>query len=97
MTHARRSRRSPPPRANTERSVRMTLSLVFLAPDLSKAAAEGKLPRGVGLKRLVDLPMAWPDQWKALGLRAQTAPQRGPLGGPVPIASPAATRPTPQH
>jgi site-specific DNA recombinase len=59
----------------TERSVRMTLSLVFLAPDLVKAAVEGKLPRGVGLKRLVDLPMAWPDQWKALGLRAQAAPQ----------------------
>jgi hypothetical protein len=23
-----------------------------------------------GLKRLVDLPMAWPDQWRALGLQA---------------------------
>jgi hypothetical protein len=25
---------------------------------------------GFGLKRLVDLPMAWPDQWRTLGLRA---------------------------
>ena len=52
----------------TDRSVRMTLSLAFLAPDIVKAAAEGRLPRGFGLKRLVDLPMAWPDQWRALGL-----------------------------
>src|SRR5208337_25072 len=25
-----------------------------------------------GLKRLIDLPIAWPDQWRALGLRAPT-------------------------
>jgi hypothetical protein len=29
-----------------------------------------RLPRGFGLKRLVDLPMAWPDQWRTLGLQA---------------------------
>ena len=52
----------------TDRSIRMTLSLAFLAPDLVKAAIEGRLPRGYGLKRLVDLPIAWPDQWRALGL-----------------------------
>ena len=54
----------------TERSIRMTLSLAFLAPDIVKAAVEGRLPRGFGLKRLVDLPMAWSDQWRALGLEA---------------------------
>src|SRR5271166_2342605 len=42
----------------------------FLAPEIAKAAVEGRLPRGFGLKRLVDLPMAWPDQWRALGLQA---------------------------
>jgi hypothetical protein len=42
----------------------------FLAPEIVKAAVEGRLPRGFGLKRLVDLPMAWPDQWTALGLQA---------------------------
>jgi hypothetical protein len=52
----------------TDRSIRMTLSLAFVAPDIVKAAVEGRLPRGYGLKRLVDLPMAWPDQWRALGL-----------------------------
>ena len=54
----------------TDRSIRMTLSLAFLAPDIVKAAVEGRLPRGYGLKRLVDMPMAWPDQWRALGLEA---------------------------
>ncbi|MGB7976222.1 MAG: hypothetical protein WCF81_18185 [Roseiarcus sp.] len=53
----------------TVRSIRMTLSLAFLAPEIVKAALEGRLPRGFGLKRLVDLPMAWPDQWRALGLQ----------------------------
>ena len=48
----------------------MTLSLAFLAPEIVKAAVEGLLPRGFGLKRLVDLPMSWPDQWRALGLQA---------------------------
>jgi site-specific DNA recombinase len=54
----------------SERSIRMTLSLAFLAPKIVKAAVEGRLPRGFGLKRLVDLPMAWPDQWRTIGLQA---------------------------
>src|ERR1700734_3557120 len=49
----------------SERSIRMTLSLAFLAPDIVKAAVEGAPPRGFGLKRLVELPMACPDQWRA--------------------------------
>jgi site-specific DNA recombinase len=53
----------------TVRSIRMTLSLAFLAPEIVKAAVEGRLPRGFGLKRLVDLPVAWPDQWRTLGLQ----------------------------
>ena len=54
----------------TERWIRRTISLAFLCPDLAKAAIDGRLPRGFGVKRLMDLPMAWPDQWSALGLRA---------------------------
>jgi hypothetical protein len=62
----------------TARSIRMTLPLAFLALDIVKAAVEGRLPRGYGLKRLVDLPMAWADQWRALGLQvpARTARAR---------------------
>jgi site-specific DNA recombinase len=54
----------------TERSIRMTLSLSFLSPALVKAAIEGRLSRGFGVKRLMDLPMAWSDQWSTLGLKA---------------------------
>jgi hypothetical protein len=54
----------------TERWIRRTILLAFLCPALVKAAIDGRLPRGFGVKRLMDLPMAWPDQWSALGLRA---------------------------
>ncbi len=52
----------------SERSVRMTLSLAFLDPAIVKAAVEGRLPRGYGVSRLADLPIAFADQWSALGL-----------------------------
>jgi site-specific DNA recombinase len=55
--------------SKSERSIRMTLSLAFLSPDLVKAAIDGRLARGFGLTRLIDLPMAWSDQWAALGLK----------------------------
>jgi hypothetical protein len=54
----------------TERSIRMILSLAFLSPTLARAAIDGRLPRGFGTKRLMDPPMAWSDQWSALGLKA---------------------------
>ena len=54
----------------SERSIRMTLSLAFVAPPIIAAAVEGRLPRGFGSKRLMDLPMVWSHQWTALGLKA---------------------------
>jgi hypothetical protein len=54
----------------TERWIRRTISVAFLCPALVKAAIDGRLPRGFGVKRLMDLPMAWPNQWSALGLKA---------------------------
>jgi site-specific DNA recombinase len=54
----------------TERSIRLTMSLAFLSPALAKAAIDGRLPRGFGVKRLMDLPIAWSDQWSVLGLKA---------------------------
>jgi site-specific DNA recombinase len=54
----------------SERSIRMTLSLAFVAPPIVAAAIEGRLPRGFGSKRLMDLPMVWSHQWSALGLKA---------------------------
>jgi len=52
----------------SERSVRMILSLAFLAPDIVKAAIEGTLPRRTGLSTLTDLPMDWAEQRKIVGL-----------------------------
>ena len=53
------------------RKINMTISLAFLAPDLVKAAIEGRLPHGMGLVRLCDLPAEWFRQHHVLGLSAQ--------------------------
>jgi len=50
------------------RQVNMTISLAFLAPNLVKAAVEGRLPRGIGVERLRDPPTEWSRQFTALGL-----------------------------
>ena len=52
----------------TERSVRMTLTLAFLSPAIVKAIVDCRLPRGIGLKTLIDLPTSWTEQERALGL-----------------------------
>jgi len=53
------------------RQVNMTISLAFLAPDLVRAAVEGRLPRGIGVERLRDAPSEWSRQFEALGLNPQ--------------------------
>ena len=63
---------SPMPTTNAERiaaregcsmrKVNMTISLAFLAPNLVKAAIEGRLPHGMGVARLCDLPAEWSRQ-----------------------------------
>lgn len=50
------------------RKVNMTISLAFLAPALVKAALEGRLPRGIGVTRLCDMPAEWSEQHKMLGV-----------------------------
>ena len=52
------------------RKVNMTISLAFLAPDLVKAAIEGRLFHGMGVTRLCDLPSEWSRQHQMLGLTA---------------------------
>jgi site-specific DNA recombinase len=52
----------------TTRKVNMTISLAFLAPDLVKAAIDGRLPHGMGVARLCDLPAEWSRQRRMLGL-----------------------------
>ena len=53
------------------RHVNMTISLAFLAPNLIKAAVEGRLPRGIGIERLRDPPTEWSRQFEALGLNPE--------------------------
>jgi site-specific DNA recombinase len=50
------------------RKVNMTISLAFLAPNLVKAAMDGRLPHGIGVTRLTDLPAEWSRQHHLLGL-----------------------------
>jgi hypothetical protein len=55
----------------SERSVLMTVSLAFVCPQIIEAAVAGRLPRGIGLTRLMDLPEDWSQQKAALGLPQQ--------------------------
>lgn len=55
----------------SKRHVNMMVSLAFLAPDLVRAAVEGRLPRGVGVSRLFDAPVEWSRQWTLIGLQPQ--------------------------
>ena len=50
------------------RQINMTLSMAFIAPAIVKAAIEGRLPRGIGIAQLRDVPPAWSEQFKQLGL-----------------------------
>jgi DNA invertase Pin-like site-specific DNA recombinase len=50
------------------RQVNLTLSLAFLAPALVRAAVEGRLPRGIGLEQLRQLPPEWDRQFERLSL-----------------------------
>jgi len=53
------------------RHVNMTISLAFLAPELVRAAVEGRLPRGINIERLLGAPAEWSRQFEALGFNPQ--------------------------
>jgi len=52
----------------TVRQINLTLSLAFLAPQLVKAAVEGRLPRGINIERLRDPDPNWTKQFLELGV-----------------------------
>jgi site-specific DNA recombinase len=52
----------------SEKTIRSTLSLAFLAPDIVQAAIDGKLPRGLGVTQMTDLPVDWAAQRQQLGI-----------------------------
>jgi site-specific DNA recombinase len=51
----------------SKRSVHMTMSLAFLAPDIIEAAINGALPRRIGITRLADLPSSCRSSAKCWG------------------------------
>ena len=51
------------------RQINRVLTLAFLSPRLVEAAVEGRLPRGVGLASIRELPAAWSKQHEVLGLK----------------------------
>ena len=53
---------------SSERSVRMTLSLAFVSPAIVEAIVAGRLPRGIGIRHLAELPPSWTEPHAALGL-----------------------------
>jgi site-specific DNA recombinase len=59
----------------SKRSIHMHLSLAFVAPDIIAALIEGKLPRGIGITKLVDLPYDWGAQRKVLGISNLPGPK----------------------
>jgi hypothetical protein len=46
----------------SERAVRITLSLAFLAPAIVRAAVEGRLPYGLNTLSFSELPILWEEQ-----------------------------------
>jgi hypothetical protein len=50
------------------KTVRSTVSLAFLAPDIVQAVIDGRLPRGVGISQMTDLPMSWDEQRSEFGI-----------------------------
>jgi site-specific DNA recombinase len=52
----------------SKRTIHMMLSLAFLAPDVTAAAIDGKLPSGIAMRQLIDLPADWARQRVMLGL-----------------------------
>ncbi len=44
------------------------VTLAFLATPLIETAVEGRLPRGIGVASLRDLPLEWSRQYPRLGL-----------------------------
>jgi site-specific DNA recombinase len=52
----------------SKRQVERTIASAFLSPAIIKAAAEGRLPRGMNAKALSDAPIEWSRQLQVLGL-----------------------------
>lgn len=63
----------------TERSVRLNLSLAFLAPEIVQAAINGTLPHGAGLSTMAELPLSWREQYHHFGQIPINLDRSGPI------------------
>ncbi len=52
----------------SEKTIRSTISLAFLAPNIVQATIDGKLSRGLGVSQMTDLPANWVQQRHQLGI-----------------------------
>ena len=52
----------------TRRQVNARLSLASLAPAIVEAAIAGRLPHGIAMRDLTDLPLCWSEQRRHIGL-----------------------------
>jgi DNA invertase Pin-like site-specific DNA recombinase len=57
----------------SRRQIERAIAYAFLSPDLVKAIAEGRLPRGASASVLADAPMEWSQQWLMLSLEQPRA------------------------
>jgi hypothetical protein len=54
--------------ARSERSIRMTIDLAFLSPDIIKAAIGGALPQSCSVSALGEPQLEWRQQEAAFGI-----------------------------
>ena len=52
----------------SERSIRSTINLGLLAPDIVETAIDGRLSRGITVTQMTGLPLDWQEQKRVLGL-----------------------------
>ena len=52
----------------SEKTVRSTLSLALIAPDIVDVAIDGRLPRSLTTTQMLDLPAVWQEQRNLLEL-----------------------------
>ena len=52
----------------TRRQVNARLSLASMAPAIVEAAIAGRLPHGIAMRDLTDLPLCWSEQRRHIGL-----------------------------
>ena len=67
----------------SRRQIERAIASGFLSPEIVKAAAEGRLPRGINAKALADAPAEWTKQATLLSLGATSRMDQHSVTGPI--------------